>query len=76
MYAYGGSHSVRPDNRASDDHHGGDADRLGDEGRRDRNLARRRRRYGMGFVAQVLGKASYISIEVGRSLTDLAAPRS
>jgi hypothetical protein len=36
-------------------------------------LARRRRRYGVGFVAQVRGAASYISIEVGRSLTGAAS---
>jgi hypothetical protein len=48
-------------------------DRLGNEGGRDRSLARRRRRYGVGFVTQVRGAASYISIEVGRSLTGAAS---
>jgi len=71
--ACGGCHSARPRNRVRNLSHGRDADRLGDEGGRDRNLARRRWRYGVGFVAQVRGAAaSYISIEVGRSLTELA----
>jgi len=73
--AYGGSHSVWPDNRIRDGYDGRDADRLGDEGGRDRSLARRRWGFGVGFVAQVRGAASYISIDVGRSLTDLAASR-
>jgi hypothetical protein len=61
-----------PHNRVRGGRRGGDADRLAGEGGRHRGLARRRWRYGVGSVAQVRLAASYISIEVGRSLTQLA----
>jgi hypothetical protein len=64
--------SVWPHNRVRDDYDGENSDRLRGQSGRDRSLAPRRWCYGVGFVAQVRRATSYNSIEVGRSLTELA----